>query len=661
MRCCVLLPAFRFLRLVFVGSTAHAAQLIRFVLWSVCAALVFGLAGCGESSNRNGPPSTDVTPEHPNILLVLVDDLGVNDIASWGDGSAQTPNLDKFSSESVRLRRDYGDSTCSPSRASLLTGQYPARVGFLPIALGLSPDLPTLPGSLKSLGYSTFHVGKWHLGEALEYPEIQPSYHGFDYWMGFLNHFVLQGPDETGKLVSRVPTHINPWLQENGAPPVQRMGYLDDLLVDKAVELIENTGEKPWFINLWLYSPHTPYQPAPQYARRFPDTEEGKYLAVLNQLDDNVARLLAALKQKGVDDDTIVVFASDNGGPNRARNNNLPLQGLKATYTEGGVRTPVMVRWPARFSSRDVVQPTQLVDLFPTLVALAGGTAPAGLSGRNLVSVLAGEGDEGSIEPLDRLFWVADTGRAGSTWAIDDFASGWGYYHGGLADFLVEPLAPAIGSSGVFASGSSVDKREALRQLAEWESSARRVPLKWHEANAQQPAYLSGRDFQRAPAFGPYSIGFALPALAAGQEQTLVDQAGVWRLWVDPTRRLGVRYDGVELLSQPLAMEEGCNSLVVSVEVRPEVRMPIRNEAYSRVSVYLNGARVLDDSTLLKRPASASVFAHPTTIGANTDGSNPLGVQTGEPIVFSKFFTGENQDGYSLQAFTKALCPAPTF
>lgn len=259
----------------------------------------------------------------PNILLILTDDLGNNDVASWGDGIAPTPALDQLSRDSVRFRRHYTDSTCSPSRASLLTGQSATKLGFQPNGLGLSTDLPNLPRSLKQLGYRTIHLGKWHVGEALEYPQIQPGSLGFDYWLGFLNHFVLRGPGPDGQILQRKPSHIDPWLQENGQPPVQHKGYLDDLLTDKAIELIDANGEQPWFINLWLYSPHAPYQPSPEFQTQFPNTPEGRYLAVLKQLDHNVQRLLAELKARGLDDNTLVVFASDNGGTNQARDNNL--------------------------------------------------------------------------------------------------------------------------------------------------------------------------------------------------------------------------------------------------------------------------------------------------------------------------------------------------
>lgn len=135
-------------------------------------------------------------------------------------------------------------------------------------------------------------------------------------------------------------------------PPQQYQGSLDDLLTNKAIEQIVKHDQQPWFINLWLFSPHTPYQPSAEFAARFPATPEGKFLAVLAQLDNNIARILQALDQSGQADNTILVLASDNGGPSYARDKNWPLQGVKATYLEGGVRRPLLLRWPGNFSMR---------------------------------------------------------------------------------------------------------------------------------------------------------------------------------------------------------------------------------------------------------------------------------------------------------------------
>lgn len=620
-------------------------------LWLVLA-LPF-LLSCDGSEESGASRSTS---KKPNILLVFVDDLGVNDIASWGDGVAPTPVLDRLSEQSVRFRRHYVDSTCSPSRASLMTGLHPVNVGFQPIGLGLSADLVTLPESLQALGYRTFHVGKWHLGEALEYPEIQPGYHGFDYWFGFLNHFILQGPAPDGSILQRQPTFMNPWLQENGAPPVQHMGHLDDLLVDKAVELIEFSDDRPWFLNLWLYSPHTPYQPSDEFRARFPDTPEGHYLAVLNQLDANVGRLLAALERRGISNDTIVVFASDNGGPNLARNNNLPLDGVKITYTEGGVRTPLMLRWPQKFGNMDTTQQTDISDLYPTLVSLAGGQPTEGLNGRNLQPLMEGK----QVTAKKTLFWAADLKPGEVTWGMADIEGNNFYYRSTVPGLAVSKLAPPIGVNTDWESTPALPLEKVVTMLEQWEKKERRVNVLWHPKTADHAAFLSGRDFQRAPGFAGFTIGIALEQPSQmGTQQTLLEQLGIWKITLDAAQRLRLSFGAIEMISAPLDFEEGCNSLVTSVYIRDRKTFPFAAEAASRVLVYLNGSVVIDDSTLLSRPETGKPFANPTNIGANADGSSMFSAAIEKPLIFNRFLTPENTEGLNIHSVIRELCPPP--
>lgn len=597
--------------------------------------------------------SAGASVDQPNILLILTDDLGNNDIASWGDGEAPTPTLDQLSRESIRFRRHYTDSTCSPSRASLLTGQHAVSIGFQPNGLGLSSDLPNLPRSLKALGYRTAHVGKWHVGEALEYSEIQPGNLGFDYWLGFLNHFVLRGPDANGQIVQRQPTHIDPWLQENGQPPVQHKGYLDDLLTDKAIELIGKRDSQPWFINLWLYSPHTPYQPSPEFKAKYPDTPEGSYLAVLEQLDHNIGRLLAALKSRGVDDDTLVVFASDNGGVNQARDNNFPLQGKKATYQEGGVRSPLFVHWGGRYGSADIDSVTHITDLYPTLLALAGGRAPAGLMGRDLGPLLRGE----PLVERPRLFWAADAGTLGMTFAAASFTEGRFFYRNPFGTISTQPITSAIGESRPKVERvPGFDAPQANRIIAEWERQARRVELQWHPSVAGKPAYLSGRDMQRAPVFAGYSLGLGLAAPAAdGGRQVLVEQEAVWRLSLEADRRLRLRHGSVELYSAPVELGAVCNTLVASFDVQPAYTYPFVSAASSHVVLYLNGRTVLDSKQLLTRPSTAQPLSNPTFIGANSLGNEPYRGRIERPLLINKMLK-PRQDGYALPNMLDELC-----
>ena len=595
-------------------------------------------------------------PARPNILLILTDDLGNNDIASWGDGTAPTPSLDELSRQSVRFRQHYTDSTCSPSRAALLTGQHPVSLGFQADGLGLSSDLETLPEALQRLGYRTAHVGKWHLGEALEYPEIQPGHHGFDYWFGMLNHFVLRGPGVNGEIRQGRPTHRDPWLQENGLPPRQYRGNLDDLLTDKAIKLMAESGEQPWFINLWLFSPHTPYEPSSVFAQQFPDTPEGRFKAVLKQLDHNVERLLQALERQGGTENTIVVFASDNGGPNIARNNNFPLLGKKATYLEGGVRSPLWLHWPGHYGNAEITATTHITDLYPTLLALAGGGPSGEMMGRNLRPLL-----DGNVLPEPTAFhWMADAGGLGMSYAAHLFDRSRLFYRDPFGGFQTGLTTPAIGVSSNQGdpSGEVMTPANASELLKTAERDLRRLPLDWQPGTADQPASLRGRDFQRAPAFGGFSLGLSLDAQAPqAVTQTLLEQQGVWRIDWLPNQRLRVLIGSEEQFSIPIRQtDRACNSLVVTTHIKPFSAFPFPGPAASRLSVYWNDEVVLDSNSVLSRPATAEPLKHPTWIGNSADGNHPfLGKVRGAPTVINKFLLPE-QSGYSLDDLRQTLC-----
>lgn len=600
-----------------------------------------------------GPAFAALSQARPNILFILTDDLGNNDIGSWGDGQAPTPTIDALSRQSIRFRQHYTDSTCSVSRAALLTGRAPVSIGFEPDGLGLSPDLPTLPKALKQLGYATHHIGKWHVGEALEYPQIEPGHQGFDDWLGMMNHFVLQGPGPDGKILERRPTYYDPWLQENGAPPVQHKGHLDDLLTDRAISLVEHpTSQQPWFINLWLLSPHNPIQPSQDFAAKFPNTPEGRYLALLAQLDHNIARLLDALKRSGQADRTIVVFASDNGSPNGNRNSNFPLIGTKVTYFEGGVRTPLLVRWPGHAGNRDITVATHEMDLFPTLVALAGGKVPDGLDGRNLQPLLQ---NGKAPRPLE-LYWAADNPRKGMSYGGHLPGKGLFYrdWAGGLTSAAVTgPLMPDVARATAHEEFSR-DRTSAL--IAQWEKKHRPLPLRWKEPTANTPGVLTGRDLQRAPVFGSFGFGIGLGRTRLDHRQALLDQPGIWKIALDDAGRIQLDHSGKSLVGQPIVLDRACNALVATGYIHPYATFPFPAQASARMTVYLNGKVVLDSSEVLGRPEAPSLLANPTYIGAAADGSQRFGGRIGRPVVVGKQLLPE-QEGYRLADMEKAICP----
>lgn len=592
------------------------------------------------------------TVAKPNILLILTDDLGNNDLASWGDGSAPTPTLDALSRQSVRFRRHYTDSTCSPSRASLLTGREPVSIGFQANGLGLSADIDTLPKSLKALGYHTVHLGKWHIGEALEYPNIQPSFHGFDYWFGMLNHFVLRGPGPDGGILQRQPTHINPWLQDNGTAPKQYQGSLDDLLTNKAIEQIVKHDQQPWFINLWLFSPHTPYQPSAEFAARFAATPEGKFLAVLAQLDNNIARILQALDKSGQADNTIVVFASDNGGPSYARDNNWPLQGVKATYLEGGVRSPLLLRWPGRFVNSDISAATTIMDIYPTLVELAGGKPPVTIDGQSLVRAMQGK----PLKEHAYLFSAAENGNQDMVYGGRSLSERRLFYRDPYGGVTSATLAPAIPVAPVISVAVPFDKTQVQRLIKKWEAGVRKLPLTWQPAKSSHSGILRGRDFQRAPVFAGYTLGLSLKgATLPDSEITLVEQAGVWQVQLLADHRLRIVHGQVEQFSAPITEVNTCNRLIISVKVDPEYTFPFPAPASANLTAYWNGRQILESSTLLQRPTSVEVLANPTFIGSRADGSQAFPGLIYRPIVINKYlYLG--QEGYGLDDLGGQLC-----
>lgn len=626
-------------------------DLLPFLLKTVCCLLLssvlVALSGC------DGAPAGEET-KHPNILLILADDLGNNDIASWGDGQALTPTLDRLSQHAVRFRQHYTDSTCSPSRAALLSGRDPIAVGFQPTGAGLASDLLTLPKALQGMGYRTIHLGKWHVGEALEYRQIQPGAQGFDYWLGYLNHFMLRGPGPDGQLVRKRPTHSNPWLQENGQPPKQYVGNVDDLMTDKAIELIRDADAQPWFINLWLFAPHTPYQPSPEFRRQFPDTREGRYLAVLKQLDHNVERMLIALHEQGLEDNTIVIFTSDNGGVNLVRDNNFPFAGKKLTYREGGVRTPMLLSWAGHYENADLLTTSTLKDLYPTLIELVGGKAPGGLDGRSLAPLLEGQRQD---QP-DHLMWAAEDGTGGMTYGLHDLAARQTYFNDGRSELLMEPMSPPVTHTAprMQAGLAFHAEQQVEERLSAWEATARKVPLIWQQAAAGKPARLEGRNLQRAPIFAGYAIGMALPAWSAtAHEQVILDQPGVWSMRLDSSSRLLIRHSGVEIASPPLLLNRVCNSLIVNMSILPAVRMPFPLDASTRTSVLLNGALVLDSAQLLSRPDNEKALLNATTIGAAADGSDSFTGKIPQPLVLSKYLLPA-QPGYDADDLGQELC-----
>jgi len=326
----------------------------------------------------------------PNIVVILADDLGNADLGYRG-GQVKTPNIDRLAMSGARLESFYSLPVCTPGRAALMTGRYPMRYGLQTMVIfpshtyGLATDERTLPQALKEAGYQTYMVGKWHLGHAFK--KFWPQSRGFDHFYGNLIGEVDYYTKERGGVID--------W-QRDGTFLIEK-GYYMDQIGDEAVRIIERQSpSKPFFLYFASLAVHTPYQ-APQSLRdRYPDIQDETrrtYAAMASSLDDQVGRIRAALEKKGMLNDTVIVFASDNGGvvkgafsalaDQRKQSDgrkvssdpasNAPFRGGKGTLYEGGVRVPAFVVWPGKVPAGVVNETVAMVDLMPTLLNLVGG------------------------------------------------------------------------------------------------------------------------------------------------------------------------------------------------------------------------------------------------------------------------------------------------
>lgn len=341
------------------------------------------------------PHGEAVGERRPNVVLILADDLGWSDLACYGADLHETPHLDRLARQGVRFTDAYAASVCSPTRACLLTGKHYARLHITvwseaarepprnrrlvpPAARAELPhDEVTLAEVFRDAGYLTALVGKWHLGGATHYPETQ----GFDVNVG-------------GTLWGAPPTYFFPY---RGTGPFKeyryvpglaggRPGeYLTDRLTDEAIRVIDAAGDRPFFLYLAHHAPHTPIEAKPALTGAFAQKlrpglrhRNAAYAAMVQSLDEGVGRVLSHLERRGLTDRTVVVFTSDNGGfVNAFRGepvtDNAPLRSGKGSLYEGGVRVPLLVRWPGVTPAGAVCrEPVYAADLYPTLLEAAG-------------------------------------------------------------------------------------------------------------------------------------------------------------------------------------------------------------------------------------------------------------------------------------------------
>jgi arylsulfatase A-like enzyme len=351
------------------------------------------------------PAATSTRP--PNLIVIMTDDQGYADVGFNGCRDIPTPHLDSIAAAGVRFTNGYVSyAVCSPSRAGLLTGRYPQRFGhernpaWQPEnpASGLPLSETLLPAALGRVGYTSGLIGKWHLGV---HPQFHPLARGFNEFYGHLGGGHRYFPDD---LTIVEPTDARGeaesyrlWIRRDHAP-VRTTQYLTDEFSDEAVRFVERHKDGPFFLFLAYNAPHTPLQAPEKYLARFAhirDERRRTYAAMVGAVDDGVGCLLAKLRELRLEDDTLVVYLSDNGGPTTVNgSNNGPLRGDKGSPWEGGIRVPFAAQWPGRIPAGLVYdQPVISLDIFATIAALAQTPLdPARpLDGVNLLPYLTGE------------------------------------------------------------------------------------------------------------------------------------------------------------------------------------------------------------------------------------------------------------------------------
>lgn len=383
-------------------------------------------------------------PNRPNIIVILADDLGYGELGRQGNRQIPTPHIDAIAAAGVRCTAGYVTApNCSPSRAGLLTGRFGTRFGheFNPIgakneepAFGLPTGETTLADALRDAGYVTGAIGKWHLGGTAAY---HPLRRGFDFFFGFLHeghYYVPQPWSEVTTMLRRrtlpggglgrrafgdvwYSTHLgydepeydanNPVLRDG--QPEAESAYLTDALTREALGFIDRQRDKPFFLYLAYNAVHSPLQGANAYLKKFAqidDVQRRIFAAMLSNLDDGVGAILDKLRSAGLENDTLVFFLSDNGGPTRElTSSNKPLRGEKGSMYEGGIRVPFLARWPGRLpAGARYEMPVSALDIFATSAAVAEA-APnnrRALDGVNLLPYLSGESP---AAPHETLYW----------------------------------------------------------------------------------------------------------------------------------------------------------------------------------------------------------------------------------------------------------------
>ncbi len=397
------------------------------------ALLALGAAGCGSDEGKT--PAAE--PLRPNIVLIVADDLGYGDLGSYGQKNIQTPVLDRMAREGMRFTNHYAGSTvCAPSRCALMTGYHTGHAvvrgnrEIKPMGQHPLPDeTVTVAEVLEQAGYRTGLIGKWGLGGPGSGGE--PNRQGFDYFFGYLcqRHAHNYYPEFLFRNTERVPLEnvvAEPKREDGAGVAVKRVQYSADLIAQEALDFIDRNKDRPFFLVWTATLPHANNEAGdkgmevPDYGiyadKDWPEPQKG-HAAMITRLDRDVGRLLERLDELGLAERTLVLFTSDNG-PHREGGNdpefndsNGPLRGIKRDLYEGGIRVPLIVRWPGKVAAGTVSDHVcAFWDYLPTFAELAGVSAPEGIDGISFAPTLLGEPER--QRQHDFLYWEFHEGKA---------------------------------------------------------------------------------------------------------------------------------------------------------------------------------------------------------------------------------------------------------
>lgn len=388
------------------------------------------------------PMCVALEARQPNLIVLLADDLGYGELGCQGNPEIPTPHIDEIASSGIRFTQAYvAGPNCSPSRAGLLTGKIPTRFGyeFNPIGarneepgIGLPPEETTIAEMLHDVGYTTALIGKWHQGGSAAY---HPFRHGFDEFFGFTHegHYFVPPPYEgvttmlrrkrlPGNQLGRwgdgqlfLTTHMghdepdydanNPIVR--GGQPVTENAYLTDAFTREAVDFIRRKADQPFFLYLAYNAVHSPLQGANEYLQKFAHIEDIHrriFAAMLANLDDSVGAVLDEVRRQQLEEETLIIFLSDNGGPTRElTSSNRPLRGEKSQMYEGGIRVPFLMKWTGSLPAGKVYEnPISSLDIFATAAKLAGAEQDEGIDGVDLMPFLTGKNE---AAPHTEFYW----------------------------------------------------------------------------------------------------------------------------------------------------------------------------------------------------------------------------------------------------------------